>query len=232
MLMRLRIAEIGEDAVSHVLGDIAPELERRPRPRRRDRPPSTSRKSSGSRREASAVEPTRSQNMTVSCRRSAELAAMPASPPRRTGSVDGTGAPEIGEPSRNAAIAASSFRRWPIDVTPSPIRSSAVSFGRISASISFARNAVANCSSPRPRSQLVMSIDIAGSRSPVEASPPTAISPSGAHHGSPSGRREQPGGHHVNSDYPQHYALNASGKEAINLGSISASGPSRHFAWV
>jgi len=28
----------------------------------------------------------------------------------------------------------------------------------------------------------------------------------------------------VNSDCPQHYALNASGKEAINLGSISASG--------
>jgi hypothetical protein len=30
----------------------------------------------------------------------------------------------------------------------------------------------------------------------------------------------------VNSDCPQHYALNASGKEAINLGSISASGTS------
>ena len=28
----------------------------------------------------------------------------------------------------------------------------------------------------------------------------------------------------MNSDCPQHYALNASGKEAINLGSISASG--------
>ena len=40
------------------------------------------------------------------------------------------------------------------------------------------------------------------SRSPVESSPPTAISPPGAHHGSPSGHRKQPGGHHVNSDYP------------------------------
>ena len=29
----------------------------------------------------------------------------------------------------------------------------------------------------------------------------------------------------MNSDCPQHYALNASGKEEINLGSISASGP-------
>ena len=34
----------------------------------------------------------------------------------------------------------------------------------------------------------------------------------------------------MNSDFPQHYALNASGKEAINLGSISASGPIRSFA--
>jgi hypothetical protein len=34
----------------------------------------------------------------------------------------------------------------------------------------------------------------------------------------------------VNSDCPQHYALNASGKEVINLGSISASGPILSFA--
>jgi hypothetical protein len=34
----------------------------------------------------------------------------------------------------------------------------------------------------------------------------------------------------VNSDCPQHYALNASGKEAINVGSIFASGPIRSFA--
>src|SRR6476620_9673315 len=56
------------------------------------------------------------------------------------------------------------------------------------------------------------------SRSPVESSPPTAISPPGAHHGSPSGHRKQPEGHHVTSDCPQHYALSVSGKEAINLG--------------
>src|ERR1700722_5539345 len=69
------------------------------------------------------------------------------------------------------------------------------------------------------------------SRSPVESSPPTAISPPGAHHGSISGHRKQPGGHHVNSDCPQHYALNASGKEAINLGSISASGTKPTRRW-
>src|SRR5277367_2765563 len=40
------------------------------------------------------------------------------------------------------------------------------------------------------------------SRSPVESSPPTAISPPGAHHGSLSGHRKQPGGHHVNSVNP------------------------------
>jgi hypothetical protein len=33
----------------------------------------------------------------------------------------------------------------------------------------------------------------------------------------------------VNSDCPQHYALNASGKEEINFGSISASGPKRRL---
>jgi hypothetical protein len=92
------------------------------------------------------------------------------------------------------------------------------------------RNAVTNCSRPRPRSQLVISIDITR-ESPVEASPPTAISPPGAHHGSLTGHRKQPGGHHVNSDCPQHYALNASGKEAINLGSISASGTKPTRRW-
>ena len=33
----------------------------------------------------------------------------------------------------------------------------------------------------------------------------------------------------MNSDCPQHYALNASGKEAINLGSMSASGPNAKY---
>jgi hypothetical protein len=160
--------------------------------------------------------------MTVSCRRSAELAAMSASPVCRTRSVDGTDAPEISELSRNRAIAASSFRRWPIDVTPSPIRSSAVSSGSISASMERRRKLL-----EFQAAQPTGDFDPHRLRSPVEASPPTAISPPGAHHWSPSGHRKQPEGHHVTSDCPQHYALSASGKEAINLGSMSAFGTFR-----
>src|SRR5258707_280166 len=67
----------------------------------------TSRRSSGSSRTESAVEPTRSQNMTVSCRRSADDAA---------GAVAGDG----GEPGANAAPQlaqnlACGGLRWPHD---------------------------------------------------------------------------------------------------------------------
>ena len=70
VLVRLRPAEIGEHAVAHVLGDVAaPALDHLGAGVLigADHPPM----SSGSSRAASSVEPTRSQNSTVSCRRSA-----------------------------------------------------------------------------------------------------------------------------------------------------------------
>src|SRR5215469_14600696 len=81
--------------------------------------PITSLRSSGSNREARTVESTRSQNITVSWRRSAlddaQLSVTPfgADPVvEEVFSVAGVGC------SRRAAIAASSLRRWPIEVTP------------------------------------------------------------------------------------------------------------------
>jgi hypothetical protein len=50
----------------------------------------------------------------------------------------------------SAAIAASDLRRWPTEVTPMLIRSSAVSSGSTSPSTSLSRNAGAYCSSPNP----------------------------------------------------------------------------------
>ena len=50
-------------------------------------------------------------------------------------------------------MAASSLRRWPTEATPSPLRSSAVSSGRTSASTSLSRNACSYWPKPSPRSQ-------------------------------------------------------------------------------
>jgi hypothetical protein len=47
-----------------------------------------------------------------------------------------------------AAMAARSLRRWPIEVTPMPIRSSAVRSGRTSPSTSLSRNASSYRSRP------------------------------------------------------------------------------------
>src|SRR5271167_4676773 len=103
-----------------------------------------SRRSSGSNRVESAVEPTRSQNITVSCRRSAVWAT-----------AAGTGAASTSL--RNAAIAASSFRRWPTRLTPRSLRSSAVSSGNTAASIALPRKASSYCCMPRLWSQAAMS---------------------------------------------------------------------------
>src|SRR5712671_4712765 len=70
----------------------------------------TSRRSSGSSRAASSVEPTRSQNITVSWRRSASVGAGASEGAAVTAAV-GTAAP-------SAAMASSSLRRWPIAATP------------------------------------------------------------------------------------------------------------------
>ena len=96
----------------------------------------TSRRSSGSRRAESAVEPTRSQNITVSCRRSASADAERALPM------------PAGTSGRSAAIASSNRRRCPTKPTPRSFRSSGVRLGNTLSSISLARNAGSYCSRP------------------------------------------------------------------------------------
>jgi hypothetical protein len=99
----------------------------------------TSRKSSGSIRAESALEPTRSQNITGTWRRSA----------RSSGDALGTAgvlavSTEGGLPLpsfRRAAMASRSLRRCPTAVTPSSFRVSCVRLGRTVSSMSFSRNA-------------------------------------------------------------------------------------------
>src|SRR5271170_4199316 len=90
----------------------------------------------GSMRAESAVEPTRSENITVIWRRSAASFAEPSIV---------AGAPAWGAWTfasiRSAAMAASSLRRCPTMPTPRSFKSSAVRFGRTVASISLSRNA-------------------------------------------------------------------------------------------
>src|SRR5262252_1431903 len=108
----------------------------------------TSRRSSGSSAAERAVEPTRSQNITVSCRRSTAEA----------GAAWSAGAVGAGRSaSRKAAIAASNLRRCPTRLTPRSFRSSAVSSGNTAASIALSRNASSYCSNPRSRSHAAMS---------------------------------------------------------------------------
>src|SRR5215469_8200702 len=116
----------------------------------------TARRSSGSRRAESSVEPTRSQNMTVSWRRSASLDTVVVA---RSGKTSGAG-----RPPSIAAMASSSRRRCPIEATPSSRRSSAVSRRNTSPSISLSRNAGTYCSSPRPRSHSATSIEVVRKR--------------------------------------------------------------------
>ena len=98
-----------------------------------------------------AVEPTRSQNITVNCRRSATAAA-------EAGSACGCGFATAADEPNSSEIADKILRRWPTIATPMSFKSSAVSFGRTSLSISFSRNAASYCSRPKPRSHLPMSM--------------------------------------------------------------------------
>ena len=99
------------------------------------------------------VEPTRSQNMTVRCRRSAE-----SSESLLGGSGEGCCPVRSEDNGRaSAAIAASSLRRCPTLVTPSSLRSSPVSCGRTSASTALSRNAVSYYPRPRLLSQAATS---------------------------------------------------------------------------
>jgi len=112
--------------------------------------PMTARISSGSSRADSAVEPTRSANMTVSCRRAAKSVAVDAS---------GVGDLESAAdgPDRSS-IAVKSLRRSPTATTPSSFKSSVVNFGRTSASILFSLNDASYSPRPRLRSHLPTSM--------------------------------------------------------------------------
>ena len=104
----------------------------------------------------SAVEPTKSENITVTWRRSARSSGC------ALGALDVVAASTEGvlplASLRRAAMASSSFTRCPSDVTPSSFRSSAVRFGRTVSSISFSRNAASYFPRPRLRSQTTMSM--------------------------------------------------------------------------
>src|ERR1700730_8231269 len=110
----------------------------------------TSRRSSGSIRAESAVEPTRSENITVTWRRAARSSGV------ALGGED-TASPE-GSFARKAVMASRSLRRCPTIPTPKSFRSSAVRLGRTVSSISFSRNAASYLSRPRLRSQPLRSI--------------------------------------------------------------------------
>ena len=123
-----------------------------------------------------AVEPTKSENITVTWRRSARSSG------RALGALDVIVAVTDGAlplaSVRRAAMASSSFTRCPSDATPSSFRFSCVRLGRTVSSMSFSRNAASYFPRPRLRSQTTMSI----------AAPTIS---GGAHHG--SARRVCPG---------------------------------------
>ena len=107
-------------------------------------------------RAESAVEPTRSENITVTWRRSARSSGC------ALGALDVVAASTEGAlplaSLRRAAMASSSFSRCPSAVTPSSFRVSCVRLGRTVSSISFSRNAASYFPRPRLRSQTTMSM--------------------------------------------------------------------------
>src|SRR3954468_8886735 len=111
----------------------------------------TSRRSSGSSRDERAVEPIRSQNITLSGRRSAVVSAERRVPVGLAGESgeDRTRSSASMVWERKAAIASNRRRRWRIELTPMSLSSSAVSVGKTSASTSFSRNAASYWSRPR-----------------------------------------------------------------------------------
>src|SRR6516165_9254905 len=110
----------------------------------------TSRRSSGSMRTESVVEPTRSANITVTWRRSAVSWVFGSD--TATGIEEGASGAAV-----RAAIASSSFLRWPSDATPMSLRSSFVSRPSSSPSMSLARKISAYWARPIPRRQPSMS---------------------------------------------------------------------------
>ncbi len=95
-----------------------------------------------------AVEPTKSENITVTWRRSAAS----------LGDVSITGTASAGAAfasasARRTAMASSSVRRCPTMTTPRSFKSSAVKRGRTFSLIALSRNIASYCSRPRCRSQ-------------------------------------------------------------------------------
>ena len=101
-------------------------------------------------RDESAVEPTRSENITVTWRRSAASCCVTGG---ATGGV-GLGGP-FSTP-RSSAMACSSSRRCPSDATPSSFRSWSVRSRRMAIVMSFSAKHFAYCPRPSFSSQLAV----------------------------------------------------------------------------
>ena len=144
----LRVTEIGEHTFAHIFADeTAAALD----PIRAAAMVGAEilRMSSGSSLADMAVEPTRSQKITVSWRRSAASAA--------GGGTDGLASPNAFSAPSRLAIALRMRLRGPSG-RPIFSRSVSVKSGKTSASISLSRNAASYRSNPSPRSQAAMSI--------------------------------------------------------------------------
>jgi hypothetical protein len=120
--------------------------------------------SSGSNRAERAVEPTRSQNITVRWRRSA--ASLRDLSIARRASRGGT---FVFASARRAAMASRSFRRCPTIPTPKSFKSSAVKAGRTVSSISFSRNAAFRGQGPAANSRRPSSRPYSGRRMIIQA---------------------------------------------------------------
>ena len=150
VLVRSRIAEIDQHAVAHVLGDKAVEA------------PTTLGNGAviggDDLAQILGIEPRgRAPSSRPDRRTSPSAAGVRHRPEPVAAGRDAVQRPAAHR-SASAAIAARSLRRWPTEVTPMLIRSSAVSSGSTSPSTSLSRNAGAYCSSPSPRSHAAMSM--------------------------------------------------------------------------
>ena len=141
-------------------------------------------------RAESAVEPTKSENITVTWRRSARSSGC------ALGALDVVAASTEGvlplASVRRAAMASSSFTAVPERATPSSFRSSCVRLGRTVSSILFSRNAASYFPRPRLRSQTTTSMTA-----------PTISG--GVHH--PPAKRECPGWRWGSQGFAKHAAV-------------------------
>ena len=127
----------------------------------------------------SAVEPTKSENITVTWRRSARSSGEALGVAGAVAaSAEGSLAPAS---LRRAAMASSSFSRCPTAATPSSFSVSCVRLGRTVSSISCSRNAASYFPRPRLRSQTTTSMMKAQAHGcPASWCPPRGVSSWGA----------------------------------------------------